>query len=256
MRDIVVVKCGGSILEKLSDMFFTGLQELHKKYDLVIVHGGGPEIDSMLKLLEIPVQKQNGLRVTTKEVLDVVQMKLCGTVNKNMVARCSKAGLSAIGLAGCDGQLLQAKSIAQELGYVGEVAGVNEVLIKNLLSQQLIPVISPVGIDADGQLYNINGETAAAAVASALQAKHLLFVTDVPGVLYNGELICEADEAYLLNLIADGVIIGGMIPKVEAALSSLQGEVEQVVIVDGTHGFIDEYGNITGTTITKGVSIQ
>lgn len=256
MRDIVVVKCGGSILESLTDAFFTSLRELQKTYDLVVVHGGGPEIDAMLGQLNIPVQKKNGLRITTKEILDVVQMKLCGTVNKNLVAQCEKNNISAIGLAGCDGKLLQAKPLDQELGFVGDVEAVNAVLLQSLLSQQLVPIISPIGMDREGQLYNINGDTAAAAVASSLQAKHLLLVTDVPGVLYNGELLHEAEEEQLLQLIADGVITGGMIPKVKAALASLQGETEEVVIVDGVNGFINQYGTIVGTKVLKGVSVQ
>jgi acetylglutamate kinase len=126
-------------------------------------------------------------------------------------------------------------------------------LLQSLLSQELVPVVSPVGMDTSGQLYNINGDTAAGAIASSLGAKQLLFVTDVPGVLHNGELIREANEELLSSLIEEGVITGGMIPKVKAALASLQGEVEQVIIVDGLKGFIDENGAIIGTTVTKGV---
>jgi acetylglutamate kinase len=133
------------------------------------------------------------------------------------------------------------------------VKTVNVKLLQSLLSQELVPVVSPVGMDTSGQLYNINGDTAAGAIASSLGAKQLLFVTDVPGVLHNGELIREANEELLSSLIEEGVITGGMIPKVKAALASLQGEVEQVIIVDGLKGFIDENGAIIGTTVTKGV---
>ncbi|MFX3623920.1 MAG: acetylglutamate kinase [Ectobacillus sp.] len=256
MRETVVVKCGGSILARLSETFFNSLKELQKTYDLIVVHGGGPEIDMMLKQLEIPVQKKEGLRVTTKEVMDVVQMALCGAVNKNLVAKFTKHGMRALGLAGCDGQLLQAKPYKnQELGFVGEVQGVNVQLLQQLLSLQFVPVLSPVGIDEAADLYNINGDTAAAAVASQLQAKHLLFVTDVPGVLQDGVLIEQADEAMLMQLIESGVITGGMIPKVKAALASLHGQVEKVVIVDGLNGFIDNQGKIIGTTVKKGVAV-
>lgn len=253
MKEAIVVKCGGSVLARLSDTFFSSLQKLKAEHDLVVVHGGGPEIDEMLTKLNIPVEKKNGLRVTTKDVLQVVEMILCGMVNKNLVARFEKNGASAVGLSGCDGKLLEAAALNEELGYVGDVKAVNVKLLQSLLSQELVPVVSPVGMDTSGQLYNINGDTAAGAIASSLGAKQLLFVTDVPGVLHNGELIREANEELLANLIEEGVITGGMIPKVKAALASLQGEVEQVIIVDGLKGFIDENGAIIGTTVTKGV---
>lgn len=253
MKEAIVVKCGGSVLARLSDTFFSSLQKLKAEHDLVVVHGGGPEIDEMLTKLNIPVEKKNGLRVTTKDVLQVVEMILCGMVNKNLVARFEKNGASAVGLSGCDGKLLEASALNEELGYVGDVKAVNVKLLQSLLSQELVPVVSPVGMDTSGQLYNINGDTAAGAIASSLGAKQLLFVTDVPGVLHNGELIREANEELLSSLIEEGVITGGMIPKVKAALASLQGEVEQVIIVDGLKGFIDENGAIIGTTVTKGV---
>lgn len=255
MKDIVVIKCGGSILENLSPSFFTSLRELKKTYAVVIVHGGGPEIDEMLTRLNIPVHKKNGLRITTKEVLEVVQMILCGSVNKKLVSRLEKAQIPAVGLAGCDGSLLQANALDKELGYVGEVSSVNTSLIYNLLCQDYVPVISPIGIDQSAQLYNINGDTAAAAVAHYLHAKHFLLATDVPGVLHNGKLIKEADKELIVQLIDEGAITGGMIPKVKAALTSLQGELESVMIVDGLHGFIKENGIIEGTTVMKGVSV-
>lgn len=256
MKEIVVIKCGGSILQYLTESFFTSIRELQEKYHVIIVHGGGPEIDQMLQRLNIPVRKKNGLRITTKDVLHVVQMILCGSVNKELVAHLEQVHISAVGLAGCDGSLLQAKPIDEELGFVGEVIGVNTSLIFNLLRQNFVPVISPIGIDESAQLYNINGDTAAAAVAHYVGAKHLLLVTDVPGVLHKGELVKEADEEQLRQLIQDGVITGGMIPKVEAALSSLQGELESVMIVDGLRGFMKENGKIEGTTVTKGVILQ
>ncbi|MFD3447845.1 acetylglutamate kinase [Microbacteriaceae bacterium 4G12] len=256
MKDIIVVKCGGSILGRLSETFFLNLRQLQENYNLIVVHGGGPEIDEMLEKLAIPVEKKNGLRVTTKEVLEVVQMVLCGAVNKNLVAQFKKYGMDTIGLAGCDGMLLQAQALEEELGFVGDVHDVNTALLQSLLLQQFVPVISPIGMDETFQLYNINGDTAAAAIASHLRAKHLLFVTDVPGVLHNDSLLAQADEALLFQLMEEGVITGGMIPKVKAALSSLQGCVEQVVIVDGLNGFINDQGEIIGTTVTKGVSLS
>ncbi|UOY93902.1 acetylglutamate kinase [Ectobacillus sp. JY-23] len=253
MKDIIVVKCGGSILSRLSETFFRSIKELQKTCDVVIVHGGGPEIDVMLKRLGIAVHKKSGLRVTTAEVLEVVQMQLCGTVNKNLVATCSAYGLQAVGLSGCDGNLLIAEPI-EELGFVGEVESVNRELIHQLLQQGFVPIIAPIGMK-DGQLYNINGDTAAAAVAASLQARQLVFVTDVPGILYQNNLVQEAGETYVLELIEAGIITGGMIPKVQAALAAL-GRVDEAMIINGLQDFINEAGYITGTKITKKVGIK
>ncbi|MCP8966992.1 acetylglutamate kinase [Ectobacillus ponti] len=254
MKEILVVKCGGSILARLGTAFFQSLRGLQQDYQLVVVHGGGPEIDELLQLRGIPVEKKNGLRVTSAEVLEAVQMSLCGLVNKQLTAKLKQHGMPAFGMAGCDGDLLLARQLDEELGFVGEVVSVNAGLLHSLIGKGLVPVIAPVGIDEAGQLYNINGDTAAGAVASALGAKQLLFVTDVPGVLQDGKMIETADKALLDSLIEQEVITGGMIPKVQAAVASLQGDVERVVIVDGLRGFIQD-GCMQGTAVTKGVNV-
>jgi acetylglutamate kinase len=255
MKERIVVKCGGSILQKLSSSFFKSLQQLMDVYDIIIVHGGGPEIDQMLVKLQIETKKKNGLRITTKEVLDVAAMVLCGTVNKDLVIRLQQQGMKAIGLCGCDAKLLEAEMINyEELGYVGAVKKVNSHLLECLLNQNIIPVISPIGVDEQFQIYNINADTAAGAIAAELNAKHVLFVTDVPGILCEGNVLENADEKLLIGLIENGTITGGMIPKVQAALASLQGSVDSVVIVDGTAAIAGADG-IIGTTIKKEVKV-
>ncbi|KEK26067.1 acetylglutamate kinase [Bacillus gaemokensis] len=254
MNEYIVVKCGGSMLEHLDRVFFTCIEKLKKKYQVVVVHGGGPEIDAKLNQFHIPIEKKQGLRVTTKEVMDVVQMVLCGSTNKKLVMNFQKHGLSTIGISGCDGNLLQVRPLDAGLGYVGEVSHVDSSLLKGLLDLNYIPVIAPIGIRGN-QVYNINADTAAAGIAAALGAKELIFITDVDGVLSQGELLKKTDEAEILHLIKTGVITGGMIPKVRAALTSLQMGVQYASIVNGTKNFVGITGEWIGTTVTKGVNI-
>ncbi|MBY0597408.1 acetylglutamate kinase [Bacillus bingmayongensis] len=254
MSEYIVVKCGGSMLDLLDHVFLKCIEQLKKKYQVIVVHGGGPEIDAKLKQFNISVEKKNGLRVTTKEVMNVVQMVLCGSTNKKMVMNFQKHGLYAIGISGCDGNLLQVQPLDMDIGYVGEVIGVETSLLKGLLDLNYIPVIAPIGIRGD-QVYNINADTAAAGIAAALGAKELLFITDVDGVLCEGELLKKTDEIELLQLIEEGVITGGMIPKVQAALTSIQMGVQHVSIVNGAKHFVGTSGEWIGTTVTKGVNI-
>lgn len=253
MKDIVVIKCGGSTLSSLQSSFYKSVKDLlglGKKP--VIVHGGGPEIKKLLTELQIPSEFINGLRKTTKEVMEVVEMVLAGKVNKYVVSQLQLQEVPALGLSGVDGNLLraEAKDFAT-LGYVGDVADVNKELIYHLIEAGYVPVIAPIGADEQGQHYNINADSAAGAVARQLAAESLLFVTDVPGILKDGELIPELNVEEVKKLIADGTIYGGMIPKVEAALHTLEGNLKEVMIVDGENSNMVQNGKIIGTTITN-----
>ncbi|MGG1342896.1 acetylglutamate kinase [Bacillus toyonensis] len=254
MSNYIVIKCGGSMLNQLNHVFFDCIKKLQQKYKVVIVHGGGPEIDAKLKECHIKVEKRDGLRVTPKEVRDVVQMVLCGSTNKKFVMNLQKHNLLAVGLSGCDGNLLQVQPVSEEIGYVGEVSYVETTLLKKLIDMNYIPVIAPIGINGN-EVYNINADTAAAGIADALSAKELIFITDVDGILHEGKLVKKTDEPEIVTFIEKGVITGGMIPKVRAALTSLKMGVQKVSIVNGTKDFTKVTGECIGTTVTKGVSI-
>ncbi|GAB6413049.1 acetylglutamate kinase [Bacillus luti] len=254
MSDYIVVKCGGSMLDQLNSVFFDCIKKLQQKYKVVIVHGGGPEIDAKLEDCNIKVEKRNGLRVTSKEVMDIVQMVLCGSTNKRFVMNLQKHNLLAVGLSGCDGNLLQVQPVGAEIGYVGEVSDVETALLKELINMNYIPVIAPIGIHGN-EVYNINADSAAAGIAAAISAKELIFITDVDGILHEGKLIKKTDESEIVTFIEKGVITGGMIPKVQAALTSLKMGIQKVSIVNGTKDFTEATGECIGTTVTKGVSI-
>ncbi|MGF9963046.1 acetylglutamate kinase [Bacillus rhizoplanae] len=251
MKERIVIKCGGSMLARLGETFFQCMKQMAQIYDVIVVHGGGPEIDGMLNKLSIPIEKIDGLRVTTAEVMEVVQMVLCGSTNKTLVSKLNEQELGAVGLSGCDGNLLQVAPLAEKFGFVGEVQYVQTILLEHLLANQFIPVVAPVGV-MDGQVYNVNADTAAAAIAIAMNASKLIFITDVDGVICKEKLLAKADEKQLLDLIANGTITGGMIPKVKAALKSLELGVMDVVIVNGTQRFLTNKGEWSGTTVTKG----
>jgi acetylglutamate kinase len=181
-----VMKCGGSTLAALPDSFFDDLRQLQEDgYRPVIVHGGGPAISEMLGRLGIESEFVNGLRKTDEATLDVVEMVLAGRINKEIVRRIQAGGAKALGLSGTDGMLIQARPVANrdEIGFVGDVTGVNTAIIEGVTAMGHIPVIAPIGIDASGQRYNINADTAAGAVASELGVDRMIVVTDVPGIL-------------------------------------------------------------------------
>lgn len=232
-----VMKCGGSTLAALPDSFFEGLKRLQAEgAQPVIVHGGGPAINETLAKLGIESRFVNGLRVTTEVVLDVVETVLAGQINQAIVERLQAVGAQATGLSGIKGGLITAAPVANadEIGFVGQVTGVKTALIEEVCTEGLIPVIAPLGIDAEGQRYNINADTAAGAVTAALGAQRLVMVTDVPGILRDGKLLPLVTVAEVEAMIASGEIYGGMIPKVKAALDCLAGGVDEVVIVGGT----------------------
>jgi len=213
----------------------------------VVVHGGGPQIETMLKRLGIKSEFIGGLRVTDKATMEIVEMVLAGAINKQIVSFINNAGGKAVGLTGKDGNMVVARKATRtvvdpdsdiekviDLGFVGEPEKVDTTVLTQILGRELIPVLAPVAAAANGGTYNVNADTFAGAIAGALKAKRLLLLTDVPGVLDKSKnLIKElsADEAR--RLIADGTISGGMIPKVETCIDALEGGVEGAVILDG-----------------------
>jgi acetylglutamate kinase len=246
----VVVKYGGHAMgeEQMARDFARDIVLLEQlAINPVVVHGGGPQIGAMLKKLGIESQFAGGLRITDAATVEVVEMVLAGSINKQLVGFINNAGGKAIGLTGKDGNMVQARKLARgivdsdsrieqvvDLGFVGEPEKVDVTVLNVILGREIIPVLAPVAGGADGVTYNINADTFAGAIAGALKAKRLLFLTDVPGVLDKSKsLIAEltADEAR--RLIADGTISGGMIPKVETCIDALERGVEGVVILDG-----------------------
>jgi len=234
------MKCGGSTLAALPDVFFEDLRSLQERgVEPVIVHGGGPAINETLGKLGIESRFVNGLRVTDEATLDVVEMVLAGRINKEIVRKLQQNGAKSLGLSGTDGKLIVAKPVANadEIGHVGDVVAVNAELVEGVIGLGYLPVIAPIGIDESGQRYNINADTAAGAVASSLGVETMIVVTDVPGIMrnVNGEkqVLPVVTFADIEEMIASGEIYGGMIPKVRAAMSCLHGDVKEVRIVDG-----------------------
>ncbi len=259
-----VMKCGGSTLAALPDSFFEDMAKLASDGVLpVIVHGGGPAISGTLERLGIPSEFVNGLRVTSEAVLDVVEMVLAGQINKEIVRKVQQFGARAVGLSGADGLLLVSEPVdnAHEVGFVGRVTRVNRELLAGITGLGYIPVIAPVGIGSDGkQRYNINADTAAGAVASDLGVPQLVVVTDVPGIMKPDadgikRVLPQVTVAEIEEMIASGVIYGGMIPKVRAAIECIQGDVQEVVIVSGADERVLSRvlaGEQIGTRISKG----
>ncbi len=233
----LIIKCGGSTIDQLSPSFYTELVELMNIHHIqpIIVHGGGPSISTILSTLKVETTFVNGLRKTTKPVLEVVEMILSGSMNKHLVRQVMKAGGNALGLSGVDGKFLMAKPIsnAEELGLVGEIVEVNRQLLEPFMAQGIIPIISPVAVDNSGQHYNINADLAAAAIAEAFHAP-LCMVTDVDGVLVGDSKAAKLSNTEVNMLIEESHITGGMIPKVRAAVSCLMKGVSKVGIINGS----------------------
>lgn len=200
----------------------------------VIVHGGGPMINAMLERLNIQSDFVNGKRVTDAATMEVVEMVLSGLVNKRIVQAIGAQGGRAVGLSGKDAQLLTCTQTNPELGFVGTPSVVDASILEDLFSSNIIPVIAPLGAGENGETFNINGDTAAGAIAGALKADRLLLLTDVAGVKNaDGEVLTEMTAAQIRELTADGTIAGGMIPKTETALDAIKEGVRAVVILDG-----------------------
>jgi acetylglutamate kinase len=247
---IVVVKYGGHAMgdEDVARNFAKDIVLLEQSgVNPVVVHGGGPQIGAMLRKLGIKSEFAAGLRVTDKATVEIVEMVLAGSINKQIVGFINAEGGRAIGLCGKDGSMVVARKAPDvvradqagmeehiDLGFVGEPEKVDTTVLDQVLGRELIPVLAPVAQGSDGETYNINADTFAGAIAGALKARRLLFLTDVPGVLdKQGNLIKELSIARIRALIADGTISGGMIPKVETCIQALEQGVEGVVILDG-----------------------
>jgi len=268
----IVVKYGGHAMGDagLGQAFARDIALLKQsRVNPVVVHGGGPQIGAMLDKLGIKSRFEGGLRVTDKQTVEIVEMVLAGAINKQIVAMINKQGEWAIGLSGKDGNLVFAKKARKtiadpdsnieriiDLGFVGEPDEVDRTLLDMLANSAMIPVIAPVAPGRDGNTYNINADVFSGAIAGALNAERLLFLTDVEGVLdAKGNLIKQLSVAEACALIADGTISGGMIPKIETCIEAIRGGVNGVVIVNGkvAHAVLielfTEYG--AGTLIVK-----
>jgi acetylglutamate kinase len=247
---VVVVKYGGHAMgeEQQARTFARDIVLLEQTaINPVVVHGGGPQIEAMLKKVGVQSQFADGLRITDAKTLEIVEMVLAGSINKQMVGYINEAGGKAVGLCGKDGNMVVARKLTRtvvdpgssverlvDLGFVGEPETVDTTVLMQILGRELIPVLAPVAAAADGGTFNVNADTFAGAIAGALKAKRFLLLTDVPGVLDKSkELIKELSVDDARRLIADGTIAGGMIPKVETCIDALERGVEGVVILDG-----------------------
>ncbi|NIK87855.1 acetylglutamate kinase [Rhizomicrobium palustre] len=248
-QKIVTVKFGGNAMSDESARDFAQDIVLMKQTGMepIVVHGGGPQIGSMLKRMNIHSEFIDGLRVTDKAAMEVVEMVLTGSINAQIVTGINHAGGHAIGLSGTDGNLILARKLEKmrndpttgvtapiDLGFVGEPEAINPEVLRTFIKSDLIPVIAPVGVGRDGQSYNINADTVAGAVASAMKSERLLLLTDVEGVLdQEGKLIPKLTLSEARTLISDGTIRGGMIPKIETAIEAVESGVSAAVILDG-----------------------
>ena len=237
---IIVIKYGGSAMlnEKLKDSVMRDIVLLSQiGVRVVLVHGGGSEITEMLKAVGKESEFIDGLRVTDKESVDIVQMVLAGRINKGLVNLIQNKGGRAIGLSGIDGHMIEARMKDERLGYVGEITNIDVKPILDVLEKGYIPVISTIGCDKSGNVYNINADTAAAEIAGSLKAESLFLMTDTPGICRDRDdpstLISEITLKQAPSLRDGGIISGGMIPKVDCCISALDGGVEKVFIIDG-----------------------
>ena len=248
--EIVVVKYGGHAMgeEAMARDFARDIVLLEQTaINPVVVHGGGPQIAAMLKKLGIKSEFAAGLRITDAATIEIVEMVLAGSINKQIVGSINAAGGKAVGLCGKDGNMVQAKKVTRtvvdpdsniekivDLGFVGEPDKIDTTMLDQIIGRELIPVLAPVATSVEGGTFNVNADTFAGAIAGALKAKRLLLLTDVPGVLDKSKkLIPQLSVSDARRLIADGTISGGMIPKVETCIYALDQGVEGVVIMDG-----------------------
>lgn len=234
---VVVIKLGGHAMgsDAAMETFARDVVLMsHVGVHPVIVHGGGPMINEMLERLSIPSKFVDGKRVTDAATMAVVEMVLSGSVNKRIVQAISSQGGRAVGLSGKDAGLINCTPVSPELGLVGAPAQIDTTILQTLFDAHMIPVIAPLGAGAGGETFNINGDTAAGAVAGALKADRLLLLTDIDGVRdASGQVVTELTADQIREMTRDGVIAGGMIPKTETALTAIDAGVRAVVILDG-----------------------
>ena len=260
---IVVIKYGGNamineqlkqqVMEDIALLWLIGVK-------VVLVHGGGPEISQTMEKLGKEAVFVDGLRVTDKETVDIVQMVLAGKVNKTLVNLIQMKGGHAVGLSGIDGGIIEAKMKNEALGYVGQITKIRTQPITDLLEKNYIPVISTIASDRQGNTYNINGDTAAAYIAGALEAERLIMMTDIAGILMDKDdpstLIPHVTTTEAKDLYDKGVVSGGMIPKVDCCIEAISNGVKHVVIMDGRipHSILMELltDEGAGTMVTKG----
>lgn len=260
---IIVVKYGGNamvseelklqVMEDLVLLWLIGVKP-------VLVHGGGPEISDMLKKVGKQSEFVDGLRVTDKETAEIVQMVLAGKINKQLVNLLGEFGGNAVGISGIDGHLIEAKIKDERLGFVGEITNVNVQPILDLIEKEYIPVVSTVGCDKEGNVYNINADTAASYIAGAMNAERLITMTDIPGILRDvndpDSIIKRVTTEEARQLFDEGIISGGMIPKVECCIEAIEKGVRRVTILDGRvpHALLLELLTDEGAgTMVKGV---
>jgi acetylglutamate kinase len=235
----VVIKYGGHAMtdQTLKENFAKNIIAISEQnIKPIIVHGGGPQINNLLKRLGIVSEFINGLRVTDKATMEAVEMTLCGSVNKAIAAQINKFKPNAVGISGKDANLIRAKQPNDkiQLGLVGEVKKINPSIIETLINNNFIPVIAPVGIGEDNKTYNINADTAAGGIAAAICADSLILITDVDGILdKSGKLLSRVNAEKIEKMIANQVITAGMIPKIKCAISALNQGVKSVRIVNG-----------------------
>ena len=245
-----VIKYGGHAMgdDKLAASFARDVVLLKQVgINPIVVHGGGPQIGAMLERLRIKSEFVDGLRVTDRETVEIVEMVLSGSINKAIASAINAAGGRAVGISGKDGNLIQARKVRRtrvesdsniekilDFGFVGEPTDIDPKLLEDLAQSDLIPLIAPIGTGSDGETYNINADTAAGAIAGAIDAARLLMLTDVTGVLgKDGKLILDMSVKEARSYIDDGTITGGMIPKVETCVSAIEADVDAAVIIDG-----------------------
>lgn len=260
---IIVVKYGGNamiseelklqVMEDLVLLWLIGVKP-------VLVHGGGPEISDMLKKVGKQSEFVDGLRVTDKETAEIVQMVLAGKINKQLVNLLGEFGGNAVGISGIDGHLIEAKVKDERLGFVGEITNVNVQPILDLIEKEYIPVVSTVGCDKEGNVYNINADTAASYIAGVMKAERLITMTDIPGILRDvndpDSIIKKVTTEEARQLFAEGIISGGMIPKVECCIEAIEKGVRRVTILDGRvpHALLLELLTDEGAgTLVKGM---
>lgn len=233
----IVVKLGGAILEDpgllatlCQDLSLLKAAGLH----VVIVHGGSTQINAALATYKVNSEFINGLRMTSPEAMTIIEMVLSGQVNKSLVRQLSTHGVNAVGISGVDNQLLLCKTLQAELGLVGEITEVNVMLIKELLAQDIIPVIAPIGVNAQGDALNINADWAACEIALALETQKLVYLTDQSGILdAQSNLISQCDSGQLLDLINQNIVNGGMLTKVNTILKALTAGLDYIHIISG-----------------------